>query len=248
VSQKKRKSHYVVVKGTRPGLYARWEGQGGAAEQVKGFQGAIYKGFFTLSEAATWLQTLPLALRDGLPADLTEILTQASSQPSTDGILADQLASGKIVIFTDGGVINNPGPGGYGVVLRTQGGRRELSGGFRRSTNNRMELWACIEGLRALKEPSSVVLYSDSKYVVNGISKGWVERWHANGWMRDNQHPVENSDLWQELMTWCNRHDVEFRWVRGHAGNPDNERCDQLASKMALSKGLPPDKGFENRA
>jgi ribonuclease HI len=151
-----------------------------------------------------------------------------------------------VIIYTDGGAIKNPGPGGYGVVIRRQGYRKELSGGFRETTNNRMEILACIEGLRALKKKSDVVLYSDSKYVVDSMMQGWARRWKANGWRRDKRNSAENVDLWERLLDLTNQHEVEFRWLRGHAGHKDNERCDTLARQAALQADLPPDVGYED--
>ncbi|MGE5343484.1 MAG: ribonuclease HI [Candidatus Omnitrophota bacterium] len=142
----------------------------------------------------------------------------------------------KVIIYTDGGCLNNPGPGGYGAVLLHGEKRKELSGGFRKTTNNRMELTACIEALKALKYPCSVMLHSDSQYVVNGITKGWAERWKKKGWMRGQNAPAENCDLWDKLLELCKIHDVEFVWVRGHAGNIENERCDQLANAGSSNK------------
>jgi ribonuclease HI len=153
--------------------------------------------------------------------------------------------SGKVLIFTDGGAIGNPGPGGYGAVLRYNGHRRELSGGYRLTTNNRMELMACIKALEALKFQCSVVLYSDSRYVVDGVTKGWAERWRASEWRRNGGDKAENVDLWSRLLDLCDRHEVEFRWVEGHTGNPDNERCDQLAREAARQADLPPDRAYE---
>jgi ribonuclease HI len=153
----------------------------------------------------------------------------------------------KVTLYTDGGCINNPGPGGYGVVLLYEKKRKELSAGFRHTTNNRMELLACIQGLKALKYPCAVTLYSDSQYVVNGISKGWAKRWRAKGWMRNQLDPAENADLWAILLDLCDIHRVEFCWVRGHAGNRENERCDQLAKDAATNtKKQSPDTAFEN--
>ncbi len=153
----------------------------------------------------------------------------------------------EVTIYTDGGAIGNPGPGGYGVILDYRGYRKELSGGFRYTTNNRMELLAAIEGLRALKEPCRVTLYTDSRYLVDGMEKGWARRWQANGWWRDRKrsHPALNADLWEELLRLCNLHDVRFVWVRGHNGHPENERCDQLAREAARRADLPPDEGYE---
>lgn len=149
-----------------------------------------------------------------------------------------------VTIYTDGACVGNPGPGGYGVVLKYGDHRKELSGGFSPTTNNRMELLAAIEGLAALKESCQVTLHSDSRYVVDGIAKGWAERWQENGWMRNKKEETINPDLWTRLLELCKAHDVEFKWVRGHAGNPDNERCDQLAVQASLKKNLPPDAGY----
>lgn len=152
----------------------------------------------------------------------------------------------KVVIYTDGGCINNPGPGGYGVVLLYGKKRKELSAGYLNTTNNRMELLACIEGLKALKYQCSVTLYSDSQYVVNGIEKSWAKRWKRKGWMRNQINPAENADLWAQLLDLCETHSVKFKWVRGHAGNKENERCDQLAKQAAIKKNkLLPDTPYE---
>lgn len=151
-----------------------------------------------------------------------------------------------ITIFTDGACTGNPGPGGYGAVLIYGDSRKELSGGYRRTTNNRMELTAAIVALRILKEPCQVTLYSDSKYVVNAIAEGWAQRWRSNGWKRNKKEKAVNPDLWQQLLSLNERHDVEFRWVRGHAGNAENERCDQLAVQAAQQPNLPIDEGYEN--
>lgn len=150
-----------------------------------------------------------------------------------------------VIVYTDGACTGNPGPGGYGVVLLYGDHRRELSGGFRRTTNNRMELMGPIEGLQALNQSCRVTLHSDSQYVVEGIEKGWAKRWRGNGWMRNKRERAVNPDLWGKLLDLCETHDVEFRWVRGHAGDVENERCDQLAVEAAHRKDLPVDEGYE---
>ena len=150
-----------------------------------------------------------------------------------------------ISIYTDGACINNPGPGGYGVVLLDGSRRRELSGGYRRTTNNRMEMLAAIVGLEALKTRCQVTLYSDSQYLVNAVEKGWAKKWRANGWRRGRGEKALNPDLWERLLALCDRHDVEFRWVPGHAGIPENERCDRLAAEAARQPGLPVDEGYK---
>jgi ribonuclease HI len=142
-----------------------------------------------------------------------------------------------VVAYTDGACIGNPGPGGYGVVLLYRDRRRELSGGFRTTTNNRMELLAPIIGLEALMQTCNVTIYSDSEYVVNGIEKGWAQKWRADGWRRNKKESALNTDLWSKLLDACALHNVQFVWVRGHAGNTENERCDQLA--MEAARGAP---------
>lgn len=138
-----------------------------------------------------------------------------------------------VTIYTDGACLGNPGPGGYGVVLKYRNQRKELSAGYRKTTNNRMELLAAIVGLRALKERCRVTLYSDSKYVVDAMSQGWVKKWKGDGWMRNKKEAALNPDLWEQLMQLCEEHEVSFEWVKGHAGDTENERCDQLAQQAA---------------
>ena len=152
--------------------------------------------------------------------------------------------SNLIAIHTDGACLGNPGPGGYGVVLSYGDARRELSGGYRLTTNNRMELMAVIKALEALHRPCRVLLHSDSRYVVDAIEKGWAKKWQANGWRRNKREPALNPDLWQTLLELCARHQVQFRWVRGHAGNAENERCDRLAVAAARQPDLPEDTGY----
>ena len=151
----------------------------------------------------------------------------------------------QVVIYTDGACSGKPGPGGYGVVLLFGEHRKELSGGFRKTTNNRMELLGAIEGLRALKERCSVKLHTDSQYVVNAIEKGWAAKWKANGWMRNKKDKAVNPDLWEQLLTLCQQHNVEFVWVRGHSGDKENERCDVLAVAAAQQRNLPADEVYE---
>ena len=147
----------------------------------------------------------------------------------------------EVTIYTDGACSGNPGPGGYGVVLLYRGHRKELSAGFRDTTNNRMEILAAIKGLEILKEKCRVTLYTDSQYLVNSVEKNWAKKWRANGWMRDKKNPALNADLWARLLKLCEFHDLKMIWVRGHAGNPENERCDQLAVDAAKQPSLPPD-------
>ena len=135
----------------------------------------------------------------------------------------------KVEMFTDGACSGNPGPGGWGTILRAKGVEKELSGGEPETTNNRMELTAVIQGLQALKRPCQVTITTDSQYVVNGIEKGWAEGWKRNGWRKADKKPALNADLWDALLTALEPHDVSFVWVRGHNGHPENERCDALA-------------------
>ncbi len=139
-----------------------------------------------------------------------------------------------IELFTDGACSGNPGPGGWGVVLRYNGHEKELSGGEKDTTNNRMELTAVIEGLSALKEPCKVRLVTDSKYVADGITKGWAESWRRNNWRKADKKPALNPDLWEKLLDLIAKHDVTIDWVKGHAGHPENERCDRLAVAFYL--------------
>ena len=135
----------------------------------------------------------------------------------------------QVEIYTDGACSGNPGPGGWGAVLRHNGHERELSGGERETTNNRMELTAAIAALEALKEPCRVTLTSASKYLVDAVQKGWLAGWQKKNWRRSGNEPVLNVDLWQRLLVQLERHKVTFVWVRGHNGHPENERCDRLA-------------------
>ena len=134
-----------------------------------------------------------------------------------------------VTIYTDGACSGNPGPGGWGAILEWQGHEKELSGGEAQTTNNRMELTAVLTALRLLKEPCIVELYSDSKYVVDAIDKGWLYGWQKKGWIKADKKPVLNVDLWQRLLPELKRHDVHLHWVKGHAENEKNNRCDQLA-------------------
>lgn len=140
-----------------------------------------------------------------------------------------------VEIFTDGACSGNPGPGGWGAILRYEGREKELSGGEKETTNNRMELTAAIEALSALKEPCKVRLVTDSKYLADGIAKGWAASWQKNGWRKADKKPALNPDLWEKLLELLKIHDVTIEWVKGHAGHPENERCDELAANYYKS-------------
>ena len=134
-----------------------------------------------------------------------------------------------VTIYTDGACSGNPGPGGWGAILEYMGHEKELSGGEKNTTNNRMELTAVIKALQALKEPCTVELYSDSKYVIDALEKGWAVGWRKKGWIKSDKKPALNPDLWDTLLTLVEKHDVRYHWVKGHASNPKNNRCDELA-------------------
>lgn len=150
----------------------------------------------------------------------------------------------KIDIFTDGACSGNPGPGGYGAVLKYGGVVKELSAGYKNTTNNRMELLAVIAALSLLKEACDVTIYSDSKYVVDAINKGWVYGWKKKNWIKSDNKPALNVDLWQRLLPFLQTHAIEFVWVKGHAGHAENERCDTLAVAAYNSEDLLVDEGF----
>lgn len=135
----------------------------------------------------------------------------------------------KIEMYTDGACSGNPGPGGWGTILRFNGKEKELSGGEKETTNNRMELTAVISGLQALKMPCDVTLYTDSKYVADAIAKGWAVSWQKNGWKKKDGKMALNIELWEEMLSLIRIHNIKINWVKGHAGHPENERCDELA-------------------
>ncbi len=139
----------------------------------------------------------------------------------------------QVDIYTDGACLGNPGPGGWGCILRYRSSEKELSGGEPETTNNRMELTAAIVALEALKTPCRVKLYSDSQYLINAFELGWLEKWEKSGWKRAGSAEVKNPDLWRRLSELTAIHKVEFVWVRGHDGHPENERCDRLAAAYA---------------
>jgi ribonuclease HI len=154
----------------------------------------------------------------------------------------------EVTIYTDGCCIKNPGPGGYAAILCYSNHEKEFSGGFQLTTSNRMELMAAIMGLEALKEPCFVTLYSDSKYLVDSVAEGWVNRWKSNNWFRNEKEKAINIDLWEILLSLCDKHTVKFEWIKGHAGHQYNERCDTISKREASKKNLPIDKEYENNS
>lgn len=209
---------------------------------MRGFTGARYKGFSDIEEARAWLRDQQTAA-PGAKGRVRKA-PPAKSASRTDG--PEPALQADAVIYTDGGCLNNPGPGGYGAVILAGGTRREISGGFRHTTNNRMELTACIEALKCIAPGATVIVHSDSQYVVNGITKGWAAGWRSKGWMRTKSDPAENFDLWNELLELCEQRSVQFVWVKGHAGNTENERCDELATQAAAGSPTAIDGNFES--
>lgn len=151
----------------------------------------------------------------------------------------------KVMLYTDGACSGNPGPGGYGLILRYGEYEKEMSAGFEKTTNNRMELMAAIVGLELLKEPCEVTLISDSKYLCDSVLKGWVYSWKKNGWKKSDKKPALNIDLWERMLSQLSRHKVELVWVKGHAGHSENERCDKMAVNAYNSPGKLIDEGFD---
>jgi len=154
----------------------------------------------------------------------------------------------RVIIHTDGACKGNPGPGAYGAVLVSGKHRKEISAGYRLTTNNRMELRAAIAALSMLSEPCQVELHSDSKYLIQAITEGWLKGWKKRNWTTSDKKPVKNQDLWQQLETAMAPHKIDWRWVKGHAGHRENERCDELANIAVASGKLIEDVGFQSRA
>lgn len=223
--------YYAIAAGRKPGIYDNWPT---AQAQVLGFPGAKYKGFPSRAAAEAWLKN-PLYS----PAAAKTI---GPARPASTGTSP---RTGEVTIYTDGGARYNPGPGGYGIIQIYNGERQERSGGYQLTTNNRMELMGCIVALRELEpRDKPVILYSDSSYVVNGIVKGWAKNWRKRNWIKADKKPAVNSDLWAELLDLVAALDITFKWVKGHAGNPMNERCDELAVAAARQDDLPEDLGY----
>lgn len=241
----RRKNFYAVRSGRTPGIYRSWEE---CKDQVEGYAGGEYKGFATQQEAEDFMRgaVSPKPKKSEAQTPLGLVGTPAKASAKA---METNVREGVVIIYTDGACTGNPGPGGYGVVLIRGGQRTELSAGFRRTTNNRMEILGCIEGLKALETPSEVSLYSDSQYVVNAMMQSWAVNWRKRGWNRIQNGvlvPAANADLWAQMLEVCERHRVDFRWVRGHDGNVENERCDELARAAAAGPNLAVDAGYEN--
>ena len=230
---KKKRKYYAVVRGKTPGIYTEWTGPDGAKQQVDGFPAALYKGFYDIEDAVAWFRELGLKV----PQDYRHIKSE-HDEPPEDVVL----------IYTDGCSLTNPGPGGYGAVLLYNGSRKELSRGYRLTTNNRMELMACIAALECLTIHSKVLIRSDSRYVVDAVTRGRLKEWKQKRWKKNEKEPVPNADLWQRLWQLCQKHNVNFEWVKGHGGKKENERCDTLAVTAARQDAVLEDRGYEKRA
>lgn len=239
-----RKQLYVVVHGRQPGIYQKWFGEEGAYEQVAGLDDAVFKGFETTDEALQWLRGFDSETLLWLAPSLLDLVEPRTSGRRTKSP-EDWLTSGNTLIFADGWATGNSGPGGYGAVLCFKEHRKQLSGGFRRTSAHRMELMASIEGLKALKFACSVTLYSDSRYVVRGVNTGWAKRWQAEEWKLHDDQEVKNADLWKQLLALDGRHHVRFCSMKSCASHPESIRCAELAATAAKGLGLPPDLGYE---
>ena len=232
------KKVYAVRRGRQTGLFHTWDE---CRAQVDGFAGAQYKGFTSAAEAMQWLtgSSAP-AVRTAKPAAAPRLF----DLPEPEVPVCD------FVVYTDGSCLRNPdGPGGYAAVILPQGEKPPIRvhGGEPSTTNNRMELRAAIEGLAAIRENASVLLYTDSQYMKNGFTKNWVRNWKRNGWRTAKGTAVLNKDLWLQLDEQLQRHRVSFQWVKGHAGHEYNEQCDELAKSEAMKYSGPGVAFLKNR-
>ncbi|EMS77195.1 ribonuclease HI [Desulfotignum phosphitoxidans] len=226
--------YYAVATGRTTGIFTTWPE---AKAQVEGFPGAVYKSFKTREQAEAFLADPVLGT--GRKKTASSQKSRNNGPSGTD----NDWPEGTIVVYTDGSAIGNPGPGGYGVVIQKHPDTpaKELSGSYGHTTNNRMEMTAVIKALQALQGTvSPVVVHSDSRYVVDALTKGWAAGWEKRGWKRSNGQPALNPDLWKQLLPLVQSLNVRFVWVRGHSGNPLNERCDELANTAARN-GNPQD-------
>ena len=205
------------------------------------------------SKIAAEVEALPESL---LPELLTYVQTLKPSQPKTSSskpklnlktkspAASSSSSSDTIIVYTDGACTGNPGKGGYGAVIIDGDRREELSAGYKLTTNNRMEMMGAIAALESLKSNSKVKLHTDSKYIVDAVNKGWAKKWQSKGWRRNAKEMAKNPDLWQEILDLCKIHEIEFIWVKGHAGIAENERCDRLAVDAAHGSNLAVDEGY----
>ena len=219
------KKYYAVKRGRKTGLFTVWAE---CAAQVQGFQGAVYKGFMTEAEARDWLDGASSAC----PAKRSTARTETKSVVTDDAAPVDT----DYIIHTDGSCLVNPGgAGGWAAVIETvaTGEVVEHSGGDPETTNNRMELTAALEAMNAVPEGARIALYTDSQYLKNAFTKFWLPAWKKRGWKKADGAPVLNQDLWMQLDAAFSARRVQFHWVKGHAGNPRNERCDELARSEA---------------
>ncbi|PIE74740.1 MAG: ribonuclease HI [Deltaproteobacteria bacterium] len=224
------KKWYAVRKGYKTGIYKSWFGEDGAKKQVDGYKGAQYKGFTNINDAENFMSG-----KSGLS------VSHKNSENS------HHINENMIIVYTDGGCINNPGAGGYGAVIIKNGIVHKLSGGRRYTTNNRMEMLACIKALEYLKlEKREIVVYTDSAYIVNAVNKKWLFSWQKNNFIKSDGKEVLNRDLWIEILKYLNLLNVKLRWVKGHSGIEYNEICDKLANSEARKNSSERDKWFES--
>ena len=230
-----KKNFYAVAVGKEPGIYTDWPS---AERQVRGFAGAKFKGFATKDEAEAWCKD-PLYSSSSAKSTTKKLNVTPAAYPTTG-------RDDAIIIYTDGGCSGNPGPGGYGTVILDGESRSEYSGGYRLTTNNRMEMLACLVGLRrSVDLGKKIYIFSDSSYVVNAITKSWAVGWRRRGWKKSDGKPAVNADIWADILTLVEKCDVQFHWIKGHAGHELNERCDQLAVAAAAGDDLGVDQGYE---
>lgn len=230
------KRFYAVKSGRIPGIYHTWDE---CKKQVDGFPGAQYKGFATEGEARSFITGAvePSKVPSGSAGKSGSRRSKKTSLPMEQQSLEIESDEGQVVIYTDGSCLKNPGgPGGYAAVIKHNGIVTELVGSEEATTNNRMEMKAAIEALRFFSYPTTIVLHTDSQYLRKGFAEGWVAKWKRNGWVTQAGTPVLNQEQWQELDRLNTFHNVDWRWVKGHVGNPMNELCDQLAVGAAMKE------------
>ncbi len=225
------KHFYAVRVGRVPGIYRTWEE---CKAQVDGYPKASFKGFVTEAEAAGFLGGH--LQNQATPAGKSRERSADKVVPPVPAPL-EEYNKDSIIIYTDGSCLKNPGgPGGYAAVIQANGQVKELTGAEAATTNNRMEMRAAIEALRLFDKPADIFLHTDSQYLRKGFAEGWVAKWKRTGWITKAGTPVLNQELWQELDRLNSMHRVVWRWVKGHQGNPMNERCDELAVGAATAE------------